>query len=141
MADIQTILVEDDQQTRIDLRIAVRSQEGIEVASEATNGETGLVLLESIDVDVAVVDSTLPDMTVAEFSQKMREIQAESYVTISKLLILVAPESADQFPVLLESDADGYCLKQAPIEQLAEAIRKVYAGEKYIDSAIAKNQA
>lgn len=138
MADIQTILVEDDQQTRIDMRLAVRSQDGIEVASEATNGETGLVLLESIDVDVALVDSTLPDMTVAEFARKMREIQAESYVTISKLLILVAPESADEFPALSASEADGYCLKQTPIEQLAEAIRKVHAGEKYVDPAIAQ---
>lgn len=49
MNDIQTILIETDEQTQIALRVALRSpkarfqraQLGIEVASEATNGTTG----------------------------------------------------------------------------------------------------
>ncbi|WP_297040762.1 response regulator transcription factor [Thermosynechococcus sp. OHK43] len=137
MADIQTVLVEDDQQTRLDLRVALRSQEGIEVASEATNGETGLVLLESIDVDVAVVDSTLPDISLAEFVEKMRDMQAESYVTLSKVLILVDAGSGADLPTLMRSGADGYCPKQAPIERLAAAVRAVYAGERYVDPVLA----
>ncbi len=49
MTDIQAIIVEDDKPTRIALRTALRSQPGIEVASAATNGETGLVWLASLD--------------------------------------------------------------------------------------------
>jgi anaerobic magnesium-protoporphyrin IX monomethyl ester cyclase len=56
------------------------------VASEATNGETGLVLLESIYVDVVVVNAQLPDMTITQFIQRVRGMETpfQSY----KLLVL-----------------------------------------------------
>ncbi|MGB8701637.1 MAG: response regulator, partial [Thermosynechococcaceae cyanobacterium] len=111
MADIQLILVEADQPTRVALRTALRSQDGIEVASEATNGETGLVLLESIDVDVAVVDAHLPDMDLGTFVRQMRTVQAESFVTPSKLLILVNPDQDLELISLVATGAEAYCSK------------------------------
>lgn len=131
--DIQIILVEADQPTRIALRTALRSQEGIEVASEATNGETGLVLLESIDVDVAVVDAHLPDMDLGTFVRQMRAVQAESFVTPSRLLVLVNPEQDLDLMSMMATGAEAYCSKQASIEQLADAVRQAAAGEIYVD--------
>src|SRR5512146_2985114 len=127
MADIQVILVEDDEPTRIALRTALRAQPGIEVASEATNGETGLVLLESIDVDVAIVDATLPDMPLAEFIPKMHAVQADSYVQTSKLLILLAPGQEAEGPDLLAAGAQGVCPKETPIAELADRVRQIHA--------------
>jgi anaerobic magnesium-protoporphyrin IX monomethyl ester cyclase len=63
--DVQVVIVEGDEAARIVLRKGLRSQPGLEVASEATNGETGLVLLDSIVVDVAIVSDPLPDIAVA----------------------------------------------------------------------------
>lgn len=137
MTDIQLVLVEDDQDTRVSLRAALRSQPGLEVASEATNGETGLVLMESIDVDVAVVDGSLPDMTIPEFARQLRQVQAESYVTQSRLLVLVNADQTADLSVLVSTDIDGYCLKDTPIEQLAAAVREVYLKGRYVDEAIA----
>jgi anaerobic magnesium-protoporphyrin IX monomethyl ester cyclase len=98
MADIQIVLVEADQPTRVTLRTALRSQDGLEVASEATNGETELVLLESIDVDVAVVNANLPDMDLMTFVQNMRTLQTESYVTSSKMLVLIPTNDVGNWP-------------------------------------------
>jgi anaerobic magnesium-protoporphyrin IX monomethyl ester cyclase len=134
---IQVAVVESHQQTRIDLRVNLRSQAGIEVASEATNGETGLVILESIDVDVAVVDAALPDMNLVKFLRSARRVQENSYVIPSKILILVTPE---QSPILCEAIAagvDGFCLKDSPIEKLAEAVRITHHKGRYEDPAIA----
>lgn len=133
--DIQIILVESDQPTRVALRTALRSQEGIEVASEATNGETGLVLLESIDVDVAVVDAHLSDMDLGTFVRQMRAVQAESFVTPSRLLVLVNPEQDLDLMSMIATGAEAYCSKQASIEQLADAVRQAAAGEIYVDSS------
>ncbi|MGA9379808.1 MAG: magnesium-protoporphyrin IX monomethyl ester anaerobic oxidative cyclase [Phormidium sp.] len=139
---IQVAVIEDDQQTRIDLRVNLRAQDGIEVASEATNAETGLVLLESIDVDVAVVDSTLPDMDLAKFIRKARKVQANSYVIPSKILVLVNPEQEGLLPDVFAAEgdvfcADGFCAKNASIEQLAEAVRITHKKGKYQDPALA----
>jgi anaerobic magnesium-protoporphyrin IX monomethyl ester cyclase len=133
MADIQLVLIEADEQTRLELRKALRAQVGMEVASEATNAETGLVLLESIDVDVAVMDGTLPDLDLATFLQRARELQADSCVTPSKFLALITPDQVVAFSRLQGAGAESYCLKTAPVEQLAEAVRQTYAGQTYLD--------
>jgi anaerobic magnesium-protoporphyrin IX monomethyl ester cyclase len=135
--EIQVAIVEADQQTRIRLRNDLRSQAGIEVASEATNAETGLVLLESIDVAVAVVDSNLPDMELAKFIRSARKIQANSYVIPSKILVLVEPEQKPLISEALAAGADAVYFKNAPIEQLANAVRMTHRKGSYQDPAIA----
>lgn len=135
--DIQVAIIEADQQTRIRLRTDLRSQLGIEVASEATNAETGLVLLESIDVDVAVVDSTLPDMDLVKFIRSARKVQANSYVIPSKILVLINPEQQSLLSDVLAAGADAVYLKNAPIEQLANAVRVTHRKGGSQDPAIA----
>ncbi|MEI6063377.1 MAG: magnesium-protoporphyrin IX monomethyl ester anaerobic oxidative cyclase [Pseudanabaena sp. ELA748] len=134
---IQVAVVEADQQTRIDLRVSLRSQSGIEVASEATNGETGLVILESIDVDVAIVDAALPDMNLGKFLRSARRVQENSYVIPSKILILVTPEQISILSNAIAAGVDGFCLKDSPIEKLAEAVRITHQKGRYEDPAIA----
>ena len=134
---IQVAVVESDQQTRIDLRVNLRSQSGIEVASEATNGETGLVILESIDVDVAIVDAALPDMNLGKFLRSARRVQENSYVIPSKILILVTPEQISILSNAIAAGVDGFCLKDSPIEKLAEAVRITHQKGRYEDPAIA----
>lgn len=134
---IQVAVIEEDQETRINLRVSLREQKGIEVASEATNAETGLVILESIDVDVAVVNSTLPDMDLVKFLRHSRRVQANSYVIPSKILILVTPDQTSLISDALAAGVNGFCLKDASIEQLAEAVRITHRKGSYHDPAIA----
>jgi anaerobic magnesium-protoporphyrin IX monomethyl ester cyclase len=134
---IQVAVVEADEQTRIDLRVNLRAQPGIEVASEATNAETGLVLLESIDVDVAVVDSTLPDMDLAKFIRSARKVQSNSYVIPSKILVLVTLEQPEVISAAIAAGVDAICLKNAPIQQLANAVKMTHRTGSYRDPAIA----
>ena len=134
---IQVAVVEADQQTRLDLRVNLRAQVDIEVASEATNGETGLVLLESIDVDVAIVDAALPDMNLVKFIRSARKVQETSYVISSKILILVTPEQSTIIYEAIAAGVDGYCLKDSTIEKLADAVRIIHKKGRYEDPAIA----
>jgi len=134
---IQVAVVEADQQTRLALRVNLRAQVDIEVASEATNGETGLVILESIDVDVAVVDAALPDMNLVKFLRSARRVQENSYVIPSKILILVTPEQSTILCEAIAAGVDGFCLKDSPIEKLAEAVRIIHKKGRYEDPAIA----
>jgi anaerobic magnesium-protoporphyrin IX monomethyl ester cyclase len=134
---IQVAVVEADEQTRFNLQMNLRSQSGIEVASEATNAETGIVLLESIDVDVAVVDGTLPDMDLVKFIRMARKAQANSYVIPSKILVLVSPGNLSVVSDAIAAGADALYLKGAPIEQLANAIKITHCNGMYQDPAIA----
>jgi anaerobic magnesium-protoporphyrin IX monomethyl ester cyclase len=133
---IQVAVIEDEEETRLNLRKNLRSQPGIEVASEATNAETGLVLLESIDVDIAVVDSTLPDMNLVKFIRMARKVQGNSYVIPSKILVLVTPDQESIVSEALEAGANGFCLKDAPIQKLANAVQTLYHQGSYQDPAL-----
>ena len=133
---IQVAVIEDEEETRLNLRKNLRSQPGIEVASEATNAETGLVLLESIDVDIAVVDSTLPDMNLVKFIRMARKVQGNSYVIPSKILVLVTPDQESIISEALEAGANGFCLKDAPIQKLANAVQTLYHQGSYQDPAL-----
>ncbi|HEY9865787.1 MAG TPA: magnesium-protoporphyrin IX monomethyl ester anaerobic oxidative cyclase [Candidatus Obscuribacterales bacterium] len=133
---IQVAIIEDNEEIRLNLRKNLRSQPGIEVASEATNAETGLVLLESIDIDVAVVDSTLPDMDLVKFIRKVRKVQGGSYVIPSKILVLVTdPESMGS--EVLAAGAHGFCLKDISIQHLANTVRMIHTQGSDQDLAIA----
>ncbi len=136
---IQVFLIEDEEQTRVSMRKALRSQDGIDIYSEATNAETGLVLLQSVaGGDVALVDMSLPDKNGVELTKDFREIQETSENPELKLCILIAPEREEEIFAALAAGAESYCLKNAPLEQLAEAIKLTHAGWFYLDPKIAQ---
>ncbi len=131
---IQIVVVDADQPSRIALRKGLRSQPEIEVASEATNGETGLVLLDSIYVDVIVVDANLPDMTITHFIQRVRGMETpfQSY----KLLVLT-DEQTDF--TALEQQQVSYCPKTVSVTTLAEYVMQIQYCEKVQAGAMASS--
>lgn len=136
---IQVAIIEQDEHNRVQLRTQLRSQPGIEVASEATNAETGLVLLESIDIDVALVGAALPDMELGKFLQRVRSVQARSYVTPSKVLVLLDPDQPALTEGSLLDRGVACCALNRPLDQLVEAIRTTARTGFYEDPAIAQD--
>lgn len=136
--DIQVFLIEDEEATRVALRKALRSQAGIDVYSEATNAETGLVLLTSVTGgDVALVALSLPDRPGVELVREFQQVRETSDNPNLKLCLLLASDSLKEILTALAAGVQSYCLKTAPIERLAEAIRRTHAGYFYLDPAIA----
>ena len=137
-SDIQVFLIVSDEQTRVGLRKALRAETGIDIYSEATNAETGLVLLTSVaGADVCLVDLNLSDKNALELIGEFRKIQAQSDNPGLKLCILLEADQEAEIWTALAAGAESYILKNAPIEQLAEAIRLTHAGYLYLDRAIA----
>jgi anaerobic magnesium-protoporphyrin IX monomethyl ester cyclase len=135
--EIEVVLIEDNESIRIALREGLREQEGIQIYSEATNGETGLVLLSSVGGNVAVIDLSLPDMDGIELIEKFRQIQDQCHNPQMKLLILTELSNTQEVIAAFASGAESYCLKNASIEKLATAVRLTYEGQFYLDADIA----
>jgi len=119
-SEIQVVIVDSDEASRIALRQGLRSQPGLEIASEATNGETGLVLLDSIGVDVVVVDAHLPDMAIADFWQR---IQQQNPCQPLKLVVLTTDPPG---PTGIEGSNIAHCPKQTSMTTLASQIRHLH---------------
>jgi DNA-binding NarL/FixJ family response regulator len=147
MDNIRVALIEDHDVVRIGLRAVFQAQEGIELVGEASNGPQGLALLQAVPVDVALVDVGLPGMDGIELVQQFREFQQAqidpalpSLPTPSlptKVMMLTIQGSEETVLASFAAGADSYCMKDAGVEQLIDAIRKTYNDEGWIDPAIA----
>ena len=122
-AEIQVVIVEGDEAARIVLRKELRSHPTLEVASEATNGETGLVLLDSIVVDVAVISDPLPDMPLAEFLRRAQALQDICHPF--KLMILT--DQPEVLPVV-EGMAIAHCSPNGSMADLVHKIQQLQDG-------------
>jgi anaerobic magnesium-protoporphyrin IX monomethyl ester cyclase len=128
--EVQVVIVEADESTRIALRRELRSQNGIEVASEATNGETGLVLLDSIAVDVLIVSDPLPDMGMDAFLQRARQQNP-----CQPLRVLVLSDD----PATVRQTTDALIARRSPrseVAVLANAIHGLVAHGASTDGAM-----
>jgi two-component system, NarL family, response regulator LiaR len=134
---IRVVLIEDRDVVRIGLRTVLQNQEGIEVVGEATTGTQGLVLLQTIPVDVALVDVGLPEIDGIELTQKFRQFQQQQQGIETKVLILTMLGNEATVLASFAAGADSYCMKDIGMEQLIEAVRMTHSGNAWIDPAIA----
>jgi two-component system, NarL family, response regulator LiaR len=137
MSDIRVVLIEDHDVVRIGLRTVLQIQEGIQVVGEAINGPQGLNLLQTNNVDVALVDIGLPGFDGIELVQQFRKFQLATPNVKTKTIMLTMLSNEDTVLAAFAAGADSYCIKDVGIEQLVEAIRMTYAGNAWIDPAIA----
>jgi DNA-binding NarL/FixJ family response regulator len=142
MDNIRVALIEDHDVVRIGLRAVFQTQEGIDLVGEACNGPQGLALLQTVPVDVALVDVGLPGMDGIELVQRFREFQQAQIDPAlphlpTKVMMLTIQGSEETVLASFAAGADSYCMKDAGVEQLIEAIRKTHNDEGWIDPAIA----
>ncbi len=137
MSEICVALVEDHDLTRMGLRTALQSQDGIKVIGEAANATQGLKLLQTTKPDVAIVDIGLPDMDGMELTKLFRKFQVETGDSSTKILILTMQDSEDSVLAAFTAGADSYCMKNIGIDKLTEALRSTAGGSSWIDPAIA----
>lgn len=137
MSEISIVLIEDHDLTRMGLKAALQSNSSLQVIGEAGNATRGLKLLETVKPDVAVVDIGLPDIDGIELTRRFRQFQNETGETGTKILVLTMNHTEDAVLAAFAAGADSYYMKDTSIDKLTEAIQATYAGNSWIDPAIA----
>lgn len=134
---IQIVIVEDHTLTRMGLLGVLEEQDNIEVVGEAATGRDGLKLLQETQPDVAIVDIGLPDLDGIELVQQFKQSCAEGTEAKTKILILTMHHQEVEVLAAFAAGADSYCVKDAELEQLIEAVNTTAEGHSWIDPAIA----
>lgn len=136
---IRVILIEDHDLTRVGIRAALQQREGFEVIGDARDAKSGLKLVKTAQPDVAIVDIGLPDFTGIELTQQFKQAQASGECpSNTKILIMTMQDSEDTVLAAFAAGADSYCMKDASIDKLAQAIQTTAGGNAWIDPAIAR---
>jgi two-component system, NarL family, response regulator DevR len=130
---IRVFLLDDHEVVRRGVRNILDSETGIEVVGEAGTMASALARVTALRPDVAVLDVRLPD---GDGVSVCREIRS----TLPDTACLMLTSYGDDQALLgaIMAGAAGYVQKQAPAEQLVDAVRAVAAGRSTLDAYAAE---
>ncbi|MBS0227505.1 MAG: response regulator transcription factor [Proteobacteria bacterium] len=129
---IRILLAEDQALLRGALAALLALESDLEIVGSAADGEAAWRELQRLKPDVLLTDIEMPGLTGLELAQRI----ARHELPI-KVVIVTTFARAGFLRRALDAGVRGYLLKDAPAEQLAEAIRQVHRGGRAIDPALA----
>ncbi len=134
---IRVVLAEDQAMVRGALSALLKLESDLDVIGSAADGEEAWQLVQrfaSADSgpDVVVTDIEMPRLTGLELAQRIRDAGLEC-----KVVIVTTFARPGFLRRALDAGVSGYLLKDAPADQLAEALRKVHRGGRAIDPQLA----
>ena len=126
-------IVDDHAIVRSGLRQFLGEHVDLRVTGEAANGREALELARAGDVDVLLMDISMPDQSGVD---ALSAIKAR-FPELPVLILSGFPES-HYATTLLRQGASGYLNKDCDPEEIANAIRTVARGRRYISPAVAE---
>jgi DNA-binding NarL/FixJ family response regulator len=120
------LLADDHALVRIGLRMVLDAQPDLEVVAEAGDGVEAVSSAMAQDVDLAILDISMPRMTGLQAAHELRRHRPGL-----RVLILSMHESEQYLYDALEAGASGYVLKTVADRELVEACRAAMRGEPF----------
>lgn len=131
-APIRILIADDHPVVQAGLTSMLNSNEGIEVVGSASSGTEALKILEQKRPDILLLDLRMPGMNGIETLTAMQKMH-----TTARAIVLTSFETDENIYRAVRAGAQGYLLKDAPQEQMLEAIMSVHAGKRFIPKEIA----
>ncbi len=129
---IRVFLCDDHTLFRQGMRKLLEIEKDIKIVGEASNGSEMLCALKKSAPDIILMDIGMPEMDGVTATCKARKI-----LPYPSIIILTVYADEPHIFEAIKSGAMGYLLKDVSIEEVLEAIRKVYIGEALIQPTIA----
>lgn len=131
-----TVLIVDDQAlVRAGISMLLAGEPGLEVVGEAASASEALDKVRELHPDVVLMDVRMPGMDGVAAT---RELAAETGSDhLVKVLIMTTFDDEDVVVEALQAGASGYLLKHASPTEIADAVRRVAAGDTWLDATAA----
>ena len=129
---IKVVLAEDQAMVLGALAALLALEPDISVVATAANGRDALRAAEQLTPDVLVTDIEMPGMTGLEVAGALKVSRPQI-----RCVILTTFARPGYLRRALDAGARGYLLKDRPASELAEAVRRVHAGLRVVDPALA----
>lgn len=130
-APIRVLLVDDHEMFRTALRGILGRQGDIAVVGEGCSGTTAIAMLGTLEVDVVVMDISLPDISGVDATRELLRRHHQLGV-----VALSGYDGVQYVRAMRAAGALGYVVKTAAPDELAEAIRAAAAGVVFIGSQV-----
>ena len=127
------LLAEDQAMVRTALASLLRLEANMQV-TEAVDGNAALQQLKQHSFDLLLTDIEMPGASGIELAQY---VQQQKLAT--KVVIITTFGRAGYVKRAMDAGVGGFLLKDAPVEQLVQAMQQVMAGKKVVDSELLLN--
>ena len=133
MGSYNIVLADDHVLLRDGIKHIIEESQDLRIVAEASDGLELLRVLKQYDVDMVLLDISMPGL---------RGIEAAREIKIShpdiKVLILTMHKKKEYIRHAFSAGADGYLLKEATGVELFDAISAIRNGEDYVSKALFK---
>lgn len=129
---VRVLLVDDHPVVRAGILGMLGGEPDIEVVGEAGTGKEALRVAAALLPDVVLMDLRMPDMDGVEATRALRERENPP-----RVVILTTYDTDADILRAVEAGATGYLLKDAPRQELAEAVRAAARGQTVLSPPVA----
>ena len=130
---IRILLADDHNVLRQGMAQAISSQSDMLVVAQAANGREAVALVQQHQPDIVLLDVNMPELNGLEAAQQILARQPQIGV-----IILTMYRRKEYIVEAIKAGVRGYLLKEAELDDLLSAIRRVAQGDAAIDPALTK---
>ena len=129
---IRVVIVDDNELFLGGLGMLLNLEDDIDVVGEAADAGAAAVLVAATTPDVVLLDVRMPNRSGIEACQTIRDVAPGSRI----IMLTASDEEADLLDAV-KNGASGYLLKDSSIDEVANAVRLVTAGDALISPSMA----
>ncbi|MGO2745446.1 response regulator [Microbacterium sp.] len=130
---IRLVIADDQAMLRGALASLLELEDDLTVVGVAGDGEAAAELVAQTTPDVCLMDIQMPGMDGIAATQAVRAASPDT-----RVLIVTTFARPGYLRAALDAGASGFIVKDAAVEQLADAVRRVHAGLRVVDPALAE---
>ena len=125
------MIVDDHALFRRGLEMVLQDEDDLMLVGEASDGEEAVEKAQELMPDVVLMDVRMPKRSGIEAAGHIKDLLH------AKILMLTISDDEGDLYDAIKAGAAGYLLKEIPIEEVADAIRSVWAGQSRISPSMA----
>jgi two-component system, NarL family, nitrate/nitrite response regulator NarL len=126
---IRIVVADDHPIFRDGLCKLLALEEDFEVVAQAQDGRQVLDVLQQHEPDILLLDLKMPGLDGLATLQRLQVTKGKT-----RVIVLTASDDKNEFVQAMKLGTSGIVLKQTATELLIKSIRKVHAGEIWLDS-------
>lgn len=130
---LRVLVVDDHPPMRMGLVALIKSQPGMDVIGEASDGAEAAELYDQLRPDVVLMDLRMPGVGGVEAILAIRKKHPDA-----RVIVLSTYDSDEDIYRAIQSGAKSYLLKDMSTEEIASTIRGVCGGETLLPQQVAE---